>query len=84
MASSSPAARVPFTRTTVRCIRPLWSSLASVVCKGIGDEELSGDLAIGEAASDEGENFELADGDAEALLLGCVWSDRRSRLGGPA
>src|SRR5437879_5130483 len=44
----------------------------------LGDEQLSGDLAVAEAAGDEGEDFELAGGDAEALLLGCVWSERRN------
>ena len=44
----------------------------------LGDEELSGDLAIAEAAGDEGEDLELAGGDAEALLPDCVWSKRRS------
>src|ERR1700704_6110374 len=33
-------------------------------------EELGGDLAIAQAAGDEGEDFELAVGDADALLLG--------------
>jgi hypothetical protein len=50
----------------------------------LGDEELSGDLAIAEAAGDEGEDFELAGGDAEALLPGCVGSESRSWLGARA
>jgi len=49
----------------------------------LGDEELSCDLAIAETASDEGEDFELSVGDAEALLLGCVWGEWQSGLGGP-
>ena len=50
----------------------------------LGDEKLSGDLAIAEAAGDEGEDFEFAGGDAEALLLGSVWSESRSWLGARA
>ena len=34
-----------------------------------GDEEVGGDLAIAEAVGNEGEDFELAGGDAEGLLL---------------
>ena len=34
-----------------------------------GNEKLRGDLAIAEAAGDEGEDFELAGRDAEGLLL---------------
>src|ERR1700679_2830672 len=50
----------------------------------LGDEELSCDLAIAEAAGDEGEDFELTVGDAEALLLSRVWTERRRRLGAAA
>ena len=45
----------------------------------LGDEELSGDLAIAEATGDEVEDFELAGGDTEALLPVCVGSESRSR-----
>src|ERR1041385_6540706 len=38
----------------------------------LGDEELSGDLAIAEAARDQGQDFELAGRDAEAPLLRCI------------
>jgi hypothetical protein len=38
----------------------------------LGDEELRGDLSIAEAAGDQAEDFQLASGDAEGLLLGCV------------
>ena len=48
------------------------------------DEKLRCDLAIAQAAGDEGEDFELAGGDAEVLLLGYVWSERRSWLGARA
>src|SRR5579875_3489614 len=49
-----------------------------------GNKEGGGDLAIAETARHEGENFELARGDAQGLLLarirregaGCVWSGR--------
>src|SRR5579863_2289126 len=44
-----------------------------------GDEKLSGDFAIAEAAGDEGEDFEFARGDAEGFLSGGVGSER---LGG--
>ena len=37
-----------------------------------GDEELRGDLAIAEAAGDQGEDLELAGRDAEGLLAGRV------------
>ena len=50
----------------------------------LGDEELSGDLAIAEAAGDEVEDFELAGCDAEALLSGCVGSESWSWLGARA
>jgi hypothetical protein len=46
-----------------------------------GDEELSGNLTIAETAGDEGEGFEFAGGDADALLLGWVGSEGRSRPG---
>jgi len=41
-----------------------------------GNEKLCGDLAIAEAAGDQGENFELACRDAEGLLLGRIGSER--------
>jgi hypothetical protein len=41
----------------------------------LGDEELSGDLAVAETAGDEVQDLELAGGDAEALLPGGVWSE---------
>src|ERR1700679_853 len=50
----------------------------------LGNEQLSCNLAIAEAAGDEGEDFELAGGDAEALLLSCVWTERQRWLGAPA
>ena len=40
-----------------------------------GNEKLRGDLAIAEAAGDQGENFELACRDAEDLLLGRIGSE---------
>jgi hypothetical protein len=40
-----------------------------------GNEKLRGDLAIAEAAGDQGENFELACRDAEGLLLGRIGSE---------
>ncbi len=40
-----------------------------------GDEKLGGDLAIAEAAGDQGEDFEFASGDAEGLLLGRVGNE---------
>ena len=40
-----------------------------------GDKKLAGDLAIAEAAGDQGENFELACGDAEGLLAGGIGSE---------
>jgi len=40
-----------------------------------GNEKLRGDLAITEAAGDEGEDFEFACRDAEGLLLGCIGSE---------
>jgi hypothetical protein len=46
----------------------------------LGDEELSGDLAIAEAAGDEAEDFKLAGGNADALLLACVQGKSRSWL----
>ena len=49
-----------------------------------GDEKLRGDLAIAEAAGDEGEDFELACGDAEGLLAGCVGSEGGSGAGASA
>jgi hypothetical protein len=50
---------------------------ARTVCLNsvFGDEKLRGDLSIAEAAGDQGEDFELAGGDAEGLLLGCVGSE---------
>ena len=42
----------------------------------LGYEELSGDLAIAQAASDEAENFELAGCNAQALLLCCIYGKR--------
>jgi hypothetical protein len=47
----------------------------------LGDEEMRGDLAIAEAAGDQSEDFELAGGDAEALLPDSVWNKRRRWLG---
>ena len=41
-----------------------------------GNEKLGGDLAIAEAAGDQGEDFELARRDAEGLLTGCIGSER--------
>ena len=38
----------------------------------LADEEAVGDLAVAEALSDEGEDFELAGGDAEGVELGLV------------
>ena len=40
-----------------------------------GDEKLRCDLAIAQAAGDQGEDFELACRDAEGLLLGCIGSE---------
>ena len=40
-----------------------------------GDEKLRGDLAIAEAAGDQGEDFELAGRDAEGLLAGRIGSE---------
>src|SRR5258708_40149851 len=45
-----------------------------------GNEKLGGDLAVAEAAGDQGENFELAWGDAEGPLLGRI--DREGLEGG--
>jgi hypothetical protein len=47
---------------------------AGTVClDGIfGNEKLCGDLAIAEAAGDQGEDFELSWGDAEGSLVGCI------------
>src|SRR5690349_10165831 len=39
------------------------------------DEELGSDLAIAEAASDEGEYFKLPRGNAETLLAFGIWSE---------
>ena len=47
----------------------------------LGHEELSCDLAIAEAASNEGQDFKFADGYPKPLLLGCIWSERRGWLG---
>jgi hypothetical protein len=49
-----------------------------------GNEKLGGDLAIAEAAGDQGEDFELACGDAERLLVGGIRSegDRAGNEGG--
>jgi hypothetical protein len=41
----------------------------------LGNEKLRGDLAIAEAAGDQGEDFELACRDAEGLLAGCIGSE---------
>jgi len=41
----------------------------------LGDEEAGGDLAVAEALGDEGENFELARGDAEGFELRLVESE---------
>ncbi len=41
----------------------------------LGNEKLGGDLAIAEAAGDQGENFEFACGYAEDLLLGRIRSE---------
>src|SRR5262249_49444862 len=40
-----------------------------------GNEKLRGDLAIAEAAGDQGENFELACRDAEGLLVGRIGNE---------
>ncbi len=40
-----------------------------------GNEKLGGDLAIAEAAGDQGEDFEFACGDAEGLLAGGIGSE---------
>ena len=40
-----------------------------------GDEELRGDLAVAHAVGDQGEDFELACGDAEGLLSGSIGSE---------
>jgi hypothetical protein len=40
-----------------------------------GDEKLRGDLAIAEAAGDQGEDFELAWGDTEGPLVGRIGSE---------
>jgi len=50
---------------------------AGTVClDGVfGNEKLRGDLAIAEAAGDQGENFELARCDAEGLLVGRIGSE---------
>ena len=50
---------------------------AGTVClDGVfGNEKLRGDLAIAEAAGDQGEDFELACRDAEGLLLGRIGSE---------
>ena len=50
---------------------------AGTVCLyGIfGNEKLRSDLAIAEAAGDQGENFELACRDAEGLLVGRIGSE---------
>src|SRR5271168_4071915 len=50
---------------------------AGTVClDGVfGDEKLRGDLAIAEAAGDQGEDFELAGRDAEGLLPGRIGSE---------
>lgn len=46
-----------------------------------GNEKLRGDLAIAVAAGDQGEDFELACGDAEALLVGRIGSEGFERGG---
>jgi hypothetical protein len=50
---------------------------AGTVCldRVFGNEKLRGDLAIAEAAGDQGENFELAGRDAEGLLVGRIGSE---------
>ena len=50
---------------------------AGTVClDGVfGNEELGGDLTIAEAAGDQGEDLELACGDAESLLLDRIGSE---------
>jgi hypothetical protein len=50
---------------------------AGTVClDGVfGNEKLGGDLAIAEAAGDQGENFKLACRDAEGLLVGRIGSE---------
>src|SRR5579863_9506630 len=47
------------------------------------NEKLRGDLAVAETAGDQGEDFELARGDAEGLLLGRIGSegDRAGKQG---
>ena len=42
-----------------------------------GDKKLRGDLAIAEAAGDQGKNFELACRDAKGLLVGPIGSEGR-------
>ena len=56
---------------------------AGTVCfDGVfGDEKLRGDLAIAEAAGDEGEDFELAWCDTEGLLVDRVGSEGDLSLG---
>lgn len=51
---------------------------AGAVClDGVfGNEKLRGDLAIAEAAGDQGEDFELTCRDAQGLLLGRIGSER--------
>ena len=51
---------------------------AGTVClDGVfGNEKLRGDLAIAQAAGDQGEDFELASRDAEGLLAGPYWVRR--------
>jgi len=41
-----------------------------------GNEKLRGDLAIAEAAGNQGKNFELACRNAKALLVGRIGSER--------
>ncbi len=50
---------------------------AGTVClHGVfGNEKLCGDLAIAEAAGDQGEDFELSSRDAEGLLVGRIGSE---------
>lgn len=44
-----------------------------------GNEKLRGDLAIAEAAGDQGEDFELACRDAEGLLVGVLGAKGSAR-----
>ena len=47
----------------------------------LADEEAVGDLAVAEALSDEGEDFELSGGDAEGVELDLVEGEGGRRAG---